>query len=84
MATPPRVPYLKLLIWCLIIGLVLAMFNATPEDVYAWAGETGRAIADWFWEFGQKIGPYILMGAMLVLPIWAISYLWRWFKNLKK
>lgn len=83
-AKPPRVPYIKLLIWCLVIGLILALFNATPEDVYAWAGETGRAVADWFWEFGQNIGPYILMGAMLVLPIWAISYLWRWFKTARK
>ena len=81
MANAPRIPVVKLLIWCLVIGLVLAMFNATPEDVYAWAGETGKAIADWFWEFGQKVGPYILMGAMLVIPIWAISYIWRWFKT---
>lgn len=80
-ASPPRVPIVKLLIWCLVIGLVLAMFNATPEDVYAWAGETGRAVAEWFWEVGQNLGPYILMGAMLVLPIWAISYLWKWIKR---
>ena len=83
MATPPRIPILKLLIWCLIIGLILAFFNATPEGVYAWAGETGRAVAQWFWEFGQSIGPYIVMGALLVLPIWGISYLWRWFKSRK-
>jgi len=81
MAPAPRIPVLKLVIWCLVIGLVLAMFNASPEDVYAWAGETGRAIANWFWEFGKKIGPYMLMGAKLVRRNWAISYLWRWFKT---
>lgn len=81
MATPPRIPVLKLVLWCLAIGIVLSMFNATPEEVYAWAGETGRAVATWIWDFGQKIGPYALMGAMLVLPIWGISYLWQWFKG---
>lgn len=81
MAPAPRIPVLKLVIWCLVIGIVLAMFNASPEDVYVWAGETGRAIAEWFWEFGHRIGPFMLMGAMLVLPIWGISYLWKWFKT---
>ena len=83
MATTPRVPVLKLLIWCLIIGLVLSFFNATPEGVYAWAGETGQAIFEWLFEFGQNIGPYVLMGAMLVLPIWGLALLWKWFKSRK-
>jgi len=78
---PPRVPIFKLLIWCLVIGLMLALFNVTPEGVYSWAGETARAIFDWLWEFGQNIGPYMIMGAMLVLPVWAVSYLWGWFKR---
>ena len=81
MVTAPRVPILKLVIWCLVIGLVLSLFNATPEGVYAWAGETGRAVFEWLWELGQNIGPYVLMGAMLVLPIWGLSYMWRWFKS---
>jgi len=81
MASAPRIPVLKLIIWCLVIGLLLAFFNATPEGVYAWAGETGRAVATWFWEFGQTIGPYVVMGAMLVLPIWGIMYIWKWFKT---
>ena len=80
-ASAPRIPVLKLVIWCLVIGLALSFFNATPEDVYAWAGETGRAIFEWLMEVGQKIGPYILMGAMIVLPIWGLSYIWRWFKS---
>ena len=77
----PRIPVVKLLIWCLVIGLLLAMFNVSPESGYAWAGVTGKAIFNWLWEFGQNIGPYILMGAMLVLPIWAVFYLWNWFKK---
>ncbi|OEJ66906.1 DUF6460 domain-containing protein [Magnetovibrio blakemorei] len=81
MAAAPRIPVLKLLIWCLIIGLLLAWFNASPEGVYAWAGETGKAAFNWLWNFGQRIGPYILMGAMLVLPIWAVMFLWNWFKT---
>ena len=83
MANAPRIPILKLLIWCLVIGLLLSFFNATPEGVYAWAGETGKAVFEWFWDFGQKIGPFVLMGAMLVLPIWGISYLWKMFKGRK-
>ncbi|MBF0246559.1 MAG: hypothetical protein HQL36_00575 [Alphaproteobacteria bacterium] len=76
---PPRIPVVKLIVWCLIIGFLLAMFNATPEGVYAWLGDTGRAIFQWLWDFGQSIGPYVLMGAMLVLPIWGVMFLWTWF-----
>ena len=83
MANAPRIPVLKLLIWCLVIGLLLSFFNATPEGVYAWAGETGKAVFEWLWEFGENIGPYVLMGAMLVLPIWGITYLWSLFKGRK-
>lgn len=81
MANPPRIPVVKLLVWCLVIGVLLAMFNITPEGVYAWAGETGKAIYEWLWSVGQSIGPYVLMGAMLVLPVWVIMYLLRWFKT---
>ena len=81
MAQAPRIPVVKLVIWCLVIGFALSFFNATPEDVYAWAGETGKAIFEWFLNFGQNIGPYILMGAVLVLPIWGISYLLQLLKS---
>ena len=81
MASTPRIPVVKLVIWCLVIGLLLAMFNATPERVYAWAGETGQAIFEWFYGVGQSLGPYILMGAMLVLPVWGFFYIIKWFKS---
>jgi len=83
-STPPRIPVVKLIIWCLVIGLILSFFNTTPEDVYAWAGETGRSIFEWLLNFGQKVGPYVVMGAILVLPIWGLSYLWNWMKSKKQ
>ncbi|MBL4692068.1 MAG: hypothetical protein JKY92_01920 [Magnetovibrio sp.] len=80
----PRVPVVKLIIWCLVIGLALSFFNATPEDVYAWAGEAGRSVFEWALNFGQKIGPYILMGALLVLPIWGVSYVLKLMKRKRR
>ncbi|PCI40065.1 MAG: hypothetical protein COB46_07610 [Rhodospirillaceae bacterium] len=81
MAQAPRIPVVKLIIWCLVIGFALSFFNTTPENVYAWAGETGKSIFEWFLSVGERIGPFVLMGAILVLPIWGISYLWRWMKT---
>jgi len=84
MTTPPRIPILKLIIWSLVIGLMLSFFKATPEGVYAWAGETGRVLFKWIWGLGQNIGPYVLLGAILVLPIWGVLYLWKWLKKSRK
>lgn len=73
MASAPRIPILKIIIWCLVIGLLLSMFNATPEGVYAWAGETGKAIFEWLWEFGQTSVPMSLWGPCWCCPFGAYS-----------
>ena len=79
--TTDRVPVLKLLIWSLVIGWLLWLFNSNPGDVYAWLGETGKAIFDWIFSLAQAVGPYILMGSMLVLPVWAFL---RWRRSRKE
>ncbi len=80
MAASPRIPVFKLIVWSLVIGLVLALFNVSPKDIYAWAGEMGGTVFTWLWTFGQTIGPYIVMGAMVVLPVWGATFLWNKFK----
>ena len=67
----------KLALACLGVGLIMAMLGVTPaglaEDV---AGMAARA-----WKLSTDLlgwaGPYMLLGAMVVLPLWLLRLAWK-------
>jgi hypothetical protein len=68
---------IKLVIVCFLVGLALAFFNLDPKDVLTQMIRWGKSLAEWSFEaFGSAIS-YILLGAVIVLPIWLIFYLLR-------
>ena len=74
----PRITFatvLKLLIASFLVGLVLALFDVTPREVLAWARVLLRELASDFWGWVNWALSYVLIGAVVVVPIWAISYL---------
>ncbi len=68
---------IKLAIACLAVGLVLATLGVTPADLLARV--TG--LAGSLWDMSRDAlgwaGSYMLLGALVVLPIWLARYLWR-------
>jgi len=67
----------KLVIASLCVGLVLAWLDMDPIELFAWArdrieGALGDATEWVLWS-----AKYILLGAVIVVPIWLLSYLWR-------
>lgn len=67
---------IKLAIASLVVGWVLSVLGVTPADVMAkfsglanglWAGS--RDFLGW-------AGGYVLLGALVVLPIWLALYFW--------
>jgi hypothetical protein len=75
----PRMParllptVIKLVVLCLIVGLLLTFFDITPKDLWNNFWRTVRDIwrvaydaAEWAWK-------YIALGAVVVLPIWALT-----------
>ena len=65
----------------LAVGLVLAVLGVTPVDVLdgasraakgAWGAVSG--VLGW-------AGSYILLGALVVLPVWLLAYLWGRIKG---
>ncbi|HFA59429.1 MAG TPA: hypothetical protein ENJ83_01925 [Rhodospirillales bacterium] len=76
----PRITFatvLKLLIASFLVGLVLALFDVTPREVLAWARGLLRELASDFWGWVNWALSYVLIGAVVVVPIWAISYLFK-------
>ena len=72
---------IKLAILSLVIGLFLTFFNITPEGLLRSFGSTVQQIFDIMasvleWSIG-----YILVGAVVVVPIWLILFLMRVAKD---
>lgn len=66
---------IKLVVACLVVGLVLSTLNIDPRNILA----SGRAAIEWLIEVGGEFFgwavTYILLGAVVVIPIWVIVYL---------
>ncbi|MBT5267268.1 MAG: hypothetical protein HOL85_20710 [Rhodospirillaceae bacterium] len=73
----------KLLIASVIIGFVLAKLEYSPKDLIASVFQNLQGILEWSVDaFGDAI-TYALLGAVIVIPIWLISYLLQWMKKEK-
>jgi hypothetical protein len=71
----------KLIIACLLVGLVLSTLDVDPRNILA----SGQAAIEWLIEVGGEFFAwavtYILIGAIVVIPIWVIMYLLRAAKS---
>ncbi len=64
---------IKLLLLCLVVGMLLSVFGVTPGDLlnnfWGTVRETWRTILDFFrWGWA-----YVALGAIIVVPIWIIA-----------
>ena len=79
MAEPRRTAasLLKLAVVSLAVGLLLAAFDVTPDALL----DTLAGIARGAWNAATDLfgwaGPYMLLGALVVLPAWLLGYLWK-------
>jgi hypothetical protein len=65
----------KLLIWSLIVGAILAFFNISPQDIFAYVTGAASELVHNFERYAGRALTYILLGAVVVVPIWAIFVL---------
>jgi hypothetical protein len=72
---------LKLLIWSLVVGAVLAFLDLSPQDVVSWVVDWGRQILHDLQFYTGRAVSYMLLGAVIVVPIWALAYVWRALKG---
>ncbi len=75
-ARPGRTLF-RLLLASLAVGLLLSFFDLRPEELLRGLGD---AVAD---SFGTVVAlvrwaiPYLLLGAVVVAPVWLAAALWR-------
>lgn len=77
----PLLVLLRLAVISLIVGVVLHTLDITPRNLIGRLQDIGTRI----WELGfgafHWAGGYLLLGAMVVLPIWLIIRFFGVFRN---
>ena len=74
----------KLLLASLVVGLILAWLNVSPQELVSGLfGEARQMLDNAVGTFGWAFS-YILLGAVIVVPVWLISYLLKAAQNRKK
>lgn len=63
---------LRLFILSLIIGLVLSAFEIRPESLLGAVGGTVESIFNVVADAVEWAVPFVLIGAVVVIPIWLI------------
>jgi hypothetical protein len=72
---------LHVLLASLVVGMVMAWFQVQPRDILSWI--TGN-IDDLFANAQAWVGwaiKYVLLGAVIVVPIWLLSYLFQFVRR---
>jgi len=71
----------KILIVSLLVGFALTLFDITPKQLLANLGGTVQSIFEVGVSMVEWAVPYILLGAVVVVPIWIVVKLWGVVKN---
>jgi len=63
---------LRLFFYSLVVGLVLSALNVTPESLLGAVGGTVERIFHVAVNAGEWAVPYVLIGAVVVVPTWLV------------
>lgn len=72
---------IKLAIGSLLLGMLLSAFSISPRELLADLGGTAQAIFEAIASMIEWSVEYILLGAVVIVPIWLIFFLWGKFRG---
>jgi 8-oxo-dGTP pyrophosphatase MutT (NUDIX family) len=68
----------RLAIISIVVGVVLSVFGITPRNFFARLDELARWIYDLGFGAVEWLLDYMVLGAMIVVPMWLLARLLRW------
>lgn len=68
--------FLKIAIWCLIVGVALSALGVTAGDFWNSLWDAAQRVYQWGVSAFGWAWDYILIGAAVVVPIVVIRYVW--------
>jgi len=72
---------LRLFFYSLVLGLVLSALDITPEFLLSAIGGTVESIFLTVADAVKWAVPFVLIGAVVVLPIWLVMSAWRFIRR---
>lgn len=72
---------IKIAVASLLLGLLLSFFSVSPRNLLEGLGSTALEIFDIIAGMLAWAVEYILVGAIVIVPIWLILVLWRKFRG---
>lgn len=79
-AAMPRITLatlLKLVIASILVGAAMAYLDVQPIQLWRWFAERLAEIFADIHYYASRAVTYFLLGAVVVVPIWFVIYLWR-------
>ncbi len=72
---------LRILVASLVVGMAMAWFDVQPRDILGWVtGGVEEVLANAQAWIGWTI-KYVLLGAVIVVPVWLLSYLFQFLRR---
>jgi hypothetical protein len=72
---------LKLVLICFVVGLVLSFLGINPVNIWRDFGGVVRDAWDAVIRIGERALKYVLLGAVIVVPIVAVNYAIKYLKR---
>ncbi|MBT3237366.1 MAG: hypothetical protein HOL37_00665 [Rhodospirillaceae bacterium] len=72
---------IKIAVGSLLLGLLLSFFSISPRNLLEGLGSTALEIFDIIAGMLAWAVEYILIGAIVIVPIWLVLVLWRKFRG---
>ncbi|AWK87026.1 hypothetical protein [Azospirillum thermophilum] len=69
------------LILCFLVGVLLSVFQIDPASIFRDTWATVGEVADLALSLGRWALPYVLIGAVIVVPIMVIAGILRWTRS---
>ena len=73
--------FIKIAIWCLIVGVALSALRVTAGDFWNSLGNAANRVYQWGVSAFGWAWDYILIGAAVVIPIVVFRILWQTLRS---
>ncbi len=73
----PLAVLVRLAIVCILVGVLLSFFGITPRNFFHVLDDFARHVYDLGFGALERLLEYLVLGAMLVVPIWLLIRLLR-------
>jgi hypothetical protein len=68
----PLTVFVRLAVICILVGIVLSFVGVTPHNFFRVIDDFARHVYDLGFGAIQSLLEYLVLGAMLVVPVWLL------------